>query len=112
MEYQKLSSVLNDKPDLHSNFMIIKCIEINDQFNSTYTKSKIIDFTTNILISSLRDFNDLYIVVKETITSTTTNTVITKNRSPFINCITEINKSRVYQATELHSTVLMCILIE
>ena len=48
MEYLKISSLLNEKSDLLSEFMTRNWIEIDDQSNDTYTILKRIKFTTDI----------------------------------------------------------------
>ena len=58
----------------------------------TYTNSKAIAFTTNILRSSLCNCIDSYIVATGTINYTVIDVVVFKNNSPSNNYITEINK--------------------
>ena len=68
-------------------------IKINDQSKSTYTNSKISDFTINISRSSLCDFSDTFIVLRGTKRDTANDPVLFKNCAPFINWITETSKS-------------------
>ena len=70
-----------------------------------------------MLKSSLCDYNDAYIDVKGTITIPKTGTtaasnnrnkkVIFKNFAPFIDCISEINNTKVDNAKDID--VVMCI---
>ena len=64
-----------------------------------------------MLKSSLCDYNDVYILVKGTITVNNTRTaaapnnrnkkVIFKNCAPFTNCISEINNAQVDNANRI-----------
>ena len=56
---------------------------------------KTIEFTADVLRSSLCDFSDSHLVVKGTTTDTASDAVMFK-----ISCITEINKSWVHEASE------------
>ena len=56
--------------------LLKQLIEVHDQLGNAedrYKPSKQIRFKISMLQSDLRDFNDAYIVVKETITLTKTN---------------------------------------
>ena len=53
-----------------------------------------IEFTVNVVRSSLCDFSDSHLVVKGRITDTASFAVIFK-----INCIKEINKSLVHESS-------------
>ena len=78
-----------------------------------------------MLSSSLCDYNDVYILVKEKITTTGAGAdagarqsdernkgVILKNCAPLTNCINEINKVQVDNAKDLDDVMSMYNLIE
>ena len=72
-----------------------------------------------MLQSDLCDFSDAYIVVKETITVTGTNTKSRKSRSltfkdntPFIICISKINNMHIDNEEDLVAAMPMYNLIE
>ena len=52
------------------------------------------------------DFNNSCIVVKVTVIRTAGDAVLFKNCSPYISCITEVNKSQMYEASELNLIIL------
>ena len=73
--------------------------------------------------SSLWDYNDAYILVKETITvdntsaagaaaNNTDKKVILKNCAPFTNCISEISNTQVCNAKDIDIVMPMYNLIE
>ena len=76
-----------------------------------------------MLKSSLCDYSDAYIFVKGTISVNNTaaagaavnngdKKVIFKNGAPFINCISEINNTQVYNAKDIDIVMPMYNLIE
>ena len=83
--------------------------EINDNIIGAYSPNKEIRFKTAILRSSLCDFSDAYIIVKENITvnntaaagadaNNTNKKVIFKNCAPFAKCISKINNTQIDNA--------------
>ena len=93
MRYNKITNLLGKlTKDEIPKFTTIKWIELFDQFNRTYNKSKDIRFKTNQLRNDLYDFNDAYIVVPGKITATKPGIdlnrydkkVALKNSAPFL----------------------------
>ena len=71
MEYQKITKLLDTKPDNAPRFITKKWVEVHDQSGSAedrYKPSKQIRFKTSMLRSDLCDFIDAYIVVKGKVT--------------------------------------------
>ena len=76
MEYQKLTNLLCPTSDNIPRFITKRWIEVHDQSGNAedrYKSSKQIRFKKSMVRSDLRDFSDVYIVVKVTITLTGTN---------------------------------------
>ena len=69
MEYQKIANLLNDESNKPSKFRTRNWVEINDESRGICTSNDI-RFKTTMLRSSLCDYADAYILVKETITIT------------------------------------------
>ena len=67
MEHYKISKLLNDSTV--SKFVTKKWIEINNLLSGQYSASKNIRFKTSILRSNIFDYSDVYIAVKERISS-------------------------------------------
>ena len=74
-----------------------------------------------MLISSLCDYSDAYIVVSGTITVPNTGTaenpnnrktIIFENYAPFTNCISEINDTQIDNAKDIGIVMPMYALIE
>ena len=65
MEYQKIINLLDKTSNKPSKFRIKNWIEINDDIIGAYSPNKNIRFKTAMLRSSLCDFSDAYILVKE-----------------------------------------------
>ena len=72
MEYQKIMSLLYNKPNQPTKFRAKNCVEINDESRGRCNKDNQIRFKTSMLRSSLCDYSDAYILVKGTITATNT----------------------------------------
>ena len=68
MKYQKIINLLDNTQNQLSNFKTENWAEINDKSRGTYNKDNQIRFKTSVLKSSLCDYSDSYILVKETIT--------------------------------------------
>ena len=100
MEHYKISTLLKDSTV--SKFVTKKWIEVNDLSSGQYSVNKNIRFKTSMLRSDLCDYNDAYIVLKETIdllaASANKNdkgqkNVVFKNNAPFRSCISKINST-------------------
>ena len=96
----------SDDKDL-PRFVIKKWIEVYDQSEGNYNVNKEIRIKTSMLRSDLCDFNDVYILVKETITvanpdgAKRNKEVEFKNNEPFINCISKVNGIKVDNTEDL-----------
>ena len=67
MEYQKIIKLLDNTPNQPSKSRSKNYIEINNDSCGTYNTNSQIKFKTSMLNSSLCDYSDTYILVKETI---------------------------------------------
>ena len=65
MEYQKIANLIDDASNQPSKFKTKNWIEINDESRGTYNVNSQIKFKTTMLKSSLCDYSDAYIFVKE-----------------------------------------------
>ena len=97
-----------------SKFTAINWIETNDESQGAYDNinnenNHNTKFKSFLIMSDLCIYTDAYILVKKTITVPNTETsdaaanntskkIIFKNCAPFINCITQINKTQVNDA--------------
>ena len=70
MEYQKIANLLDDASNQPSKFKTKNWVEVNDESRGTCNVNSQIKFKTTMLKSSLRDYGDAYILVKEKITIT------------------------------------------
>ena len=104
MEYQKIANLLNTESNQPSKFRTRNSVEINDDIRGAYSFDKQIRFKAAMLISSLCDYSDAYILVKGNITVNNTavegvaannaaKRVIFKNCAPFTTCISKINNT-------------------
>ena len=109
MEYQKKANFLNDESNKPSKFRKRNWIEINDDSRDAYSSDKQIRFKTAMLISSLCDYSDGYILVKGNITVNNTaaedaaannaaKKVIFKNYALFTNYISKIDNTQIDDA--------------
>ena len=114
MEYQKIANLIEDTPNQPSKFRTRNWIEINDESRAAYNVNSQIKFKTTMLKSSLCDYSDAYILVKETITiigrgadaaarqaDERDKGVSFKNCAPFISCISEINNTQRDNAKDI-----------
>ena len=67
MEYQKIINLLDNTSNQLSKFRTKNWTEINDQSRGVYNTNSYIGFKTTMLKSSLCDYSDAYILVKERI---------------------------------------------
>ena len=124
MEYQKIANLIDDNTlNQPSKFRTRNWIEISDESRGAYNVNSQIKFKTTMLKSSLCDYSDAYILVKGTITvnntaaadaaaNNTNKKVISKNCSPFTNCISEINNTQIDNAKDIDIVMPMYNLIE
>ena len=124
MEYQKKANLIDDNTlNQPSKFRTRNWVEINDESRGAYNVNSQIKFKTTMLKSSLCDYSDAYILVKETIIVNNTaaqgaapdssnKKVIFKNCAPFTNCISEINNTQIDNAKDIDILMPMYNLIE
>ena len=67
MGYQKIIKLLDNTPNQPSKSRSKNYIEINKESCGTYNTNSQIKFITSMVNSSLCDYSDTYILVKETI---------------------------------------------
>ena len=123
MEYQKMANLLNDESNKPSKFRTRNWVEINDDIRDAYYPKKQIRFKTTMLRSSLCDYSDAYIFVKENIAfnnnagariaaNNINEKVIVKNCAPFTSGICKINNTQIDNAEYNDTVMLMYNLIE
>ena len=123
MEYQNIENLIEDASNQLSKFRTKNLVEINDESRGAYNVNSQIKFKTTVLKSSLCDYSDAYILVKETISVNNTagagaganninKEVIFKNCAPFTNCISEINNTQIDNAKDIDIVMPMYNLIE
>ena len=108
-----------------SKFRTKNFVEINDESRGRYTTGSDIKFKTTMLRSSLCDYTDAYILVKEPIIITGAGDdaaarradernkgVIFKNCAPFTKCISKINDAEIDNAQDIDIVMPMYNLIE
>ena len=110
--------MLDNASNQHSKFRTKNWVEINDESRGTLIVNSQIKLKTAMLKSSLCDYSDAYILVKETITVNNTaaadadannpnKKVIFKNWAPFTNCISEINNTQLDNEEDLDTVMPM-----
>ena len=123
MEYQEIVNLLNDGSSKPSKLKTINWVEINDEARGKYSPNKQIKFKTSMLISSLCDYSDAYILFKRNITvnntvaagaaaNNTNKKVVFKNYASFTNCIGKINNKDIDNAKYIYILMPMYNLIE
>ena len=115
METQKIVNLLNGSDNENSKFATKKWYIIDNESKGNYSRHNPIRFLTSSLESSLCDYSDAYILVKENITVTGGNVntkVAFKNCAPFKECRTEINETFVDETEHINIAVSMYNLIE
>ena len=111
MKCQKIINLLNNASNQPSKFSTKYWVEINDESKESYSTASDIKFKTIMLRSSLCDYSDAQILVKETITVTREGDtdaakrldernkgVVFKNCAPFTKCISRINGTKINNA--------------
>ena len=89
-------NLLNNTPNQLTEFRTKNQVKINDDARGLYNTNGQIKFNTSMLKSSLCNYHDAYILVKETIDADVDNAnkrVKFKNYFPSIDCISEINNT-------------------
>ena len=125
MEYQKTAKLIDEASNQPSKFLTKNWVEINDESRGTYNANSQIKYKTTMIKSSLCDYSDAYILVKEKITMTGAEDdaaarqaderdkgVAFKNCAPFINFINEINNTQIDNAKDVDIVLIMYNLIE
>ena len=86
----------------------------NDQSNSNYDVGNEIIYNTEVLKSNLCDYNDAYILVRADIIIVGDNgsQVALKNCTPFIKCITKIDRTTIDDAGDLDLAMPIYNLLE
>ena len=125
MKYQKIANLIDHASNQRSRFRTKHWVEINDESRGTYNVNSQIKFKTTMLKYSLCDCSDTCILVKVKITITGIGAdatarqaderdkgVALKNCAPFINCIIEINNTKVDNAKDIDIVMPMYNLIE
>ena len=101
--------MLNTESNQLSKFRTRNWAEINDDIRGAYSSDKQIRCKTTMLRSSLCDYSDAYILVKENITVNNTagegaaannanKKVIFKDYAPYTNSISKINNTQIANA--------------
>ena len=104
--------MIDDASNQPSKFKTKNWVEINNESRGAYNVNSQIKFKTTILKSSSRDYSDICILVKGTITvnntaaadavaNNTNKRVIFKNCASFTNCISEINNTQIDNAKDI-----------
>ena len=112
---QKIVNSLNDIDNKSSKSATKKWYVIGSESKGNYSPVNRIKFLTSSLESSLCDYSDAYILVKENITVTGGNVntkVAFKNCAPFKECRTEINETFVDETEHINIAMPMYNLIE
>ena len=126
MEYQKIANLLDDSSSNQpSKFRTKNLVEVNDESRGTYNVNSQIKFKITMLKSSLCDYSDAYILVKEKITITGEGAdaaarqaderdkgVVFTNCAPFTICISEINNTQIDNCKDIDIIMPMYNLIE
>ena len=104
--------MLEDTPTQPSKFRTKNWVEINDDARGPFSTNSQIKFKTTMLKSSLSDYSNTDILVKETVSVKNTAVaeadaynanikVIFKNCAPFTDCISETNNIQVDNAKDI-----------
>ena len=106
-----------------SKFRTRNSVETNDDIRGAYSPNKQIRYKTAMLRSSLCDYSDAYILVKENISvinnasagaaaNNRNKKVIFKDCAPFTNCISNINNTQIDSAEFIDILMPMYDVIE
>ena len=126
MEYDKINNLLsslelsedNEMSEQLSKLVTRQYVKVNSLSN-TYNENKSIRFKTPMLRSSLCDYYDAYILVKDTATVTgneprdrQNRPLILNNNAPSVSCMTKINNEFIEDADDLDIVMPMYNLLE
>ena len=106
-----------------SKFRTRNSVEANDDIRGAYSPNKQIRYKTAMLRSSLCDYSDAYILVKENISvinnasagaaaNNRNKKVIFKDCAPFTNCISNINNTQFSNAEYIDIVMSMYNVVE
>ena len=119
---ETLRSVLGRSVFHYSKFRTKTWLEINNGARGTYNTNSQNKFKMSMLESSLCDYSDAYILFKWTITIARVLTpaepinvnkkVVSKNRAPFTDCISEINNTQIENTQDIDAVMSIYNLIE
>ena len=126
MEYQKIANLFDDASSNQlSKFKTKNWVEVNDESRGTYNVNNQVKFKTTMLKSSLCDYSDACILIKEKITITGAGDdaaarqaderdkgVAFKNYAPFTIGISEINNTQIDNCKDIDIVMPMYNLIE
>ena len=115
--------MLDNTSNQPSKFRIKNWVEINDDSHEKNDTCNLTRYKTSMIRSSLHDYSDAYIHLKETVTIPSTaatgtaannvnKKVIFRICAPFTNCISEINNTQVDDAQDIDVVMPMYNLIE
>ena len=113
--------MLHNTPNQPSKFKAKNWVKINDESRGTYNEVNQIRFKTSLLRSSLCDYSDAHILVKETITVeeetevapyNANKKVLFKNCASFRDCISRISNTQVDDAHNIDVVMPTYNLIE
>ena len=118
MDYQKIINLLDNTSNRPSKYKTKNCVKIIDEPQETYNEDNQIRLKTSMLTSNLRNYSNVYILVKGTITVANTavqgqldNAINKKVRSkhlvPFVNSISRINNTQVDNTHEINVVMPM-----
>ena len=118
MEYKKITNLLDNASNQPSKFRTKNWVETNDESRGVYNANSQIKFKTTMLMFSLCDYSDAYMLVKGKITvndtsaagpvsNNTNKNAISKKCAPFTSCISEINNTQVDYAKDIYIVMPM-----
>ena len=122
MEYQKIANLLGNTLNQTSKFRTKTWVETNDESRRTYSVNRQFFFKGSMLISSLCNYSDPYILVKGNISvnntsgagddaNNTNKKAIFKNCAPFTDYICKINYTQIDNAKDIDIVMPMNHLI-
>ena len=125
MEYEKINHLLDNTLNQLSKFSANNWIETNDHSREVYNFNSDIGFKTLNLKSRLCNYNDVYILVKGTITIAAAGAAVAarkaderdkgvtfKNCASFNNGKPEINNTKIDNARDMYTVMAMYNIVE
>ena len=112
MEHQEILNLLNEAND--SKLVTRKWKIVNDNSNANYNAANEINYNTEVLKSSLCDYNDAYILVTGDIAikGHQETQVAFKSYAPITKCITKTYETTIDDGEDLELVIPMCNLID